>query len=699
MNKSRAPLNVTEVASSLPPDHSPPIQELAKPGCWHRWAVEFASQNDLARAAQFFRHAIVLDPLDPLLRFDFGVALAKAERYTDAISAFSEASRLDPIWSEPIEIQRELNGCLEDHGSLADAGDLLLPMSADESRRFSNLFSPQTDFDTDVSACIDLVAAIDRLYPPHEANPQFIELADRHLKNSALLVAASRRLIGLSGSVHDRASEWMTISDGFAAKRLSLLAVRSTPQFQSLMTAALVLQVLGRHAHALVLIDRAVHERPYDTAALTTRAELLLEVGDTQAGLQQLSLLSHRGTAGARHRWMRATARSTDVDLDREIQELQSLLTANSARAGGAAAAPPQASPVTASPVTASPERRERWQLLYALGWRYEQTAQIDDAFATYAVVSAERKSHFLAKHSVPEDPGLRTAQTIKHYDRQFFESRQGWGVASRRPLFIVGLPRSGTTLVEQILGRHPQVATAGELNDMSIYGRIIGRFHKDGASGVCHDAPHPPALTDLSAARVRELARLHLASLSSLDRHATYVADKMPTNFQLLGMIALMFPGARIIHCVRDVIDTCVSCYRNNLSWPFFDLDAMASYAIAYQSVMDHWKRSLPQQILDVSYERVVEDLEGQSRRMLNFLDLPWDPACLTFYESQRSVRTPSRMQVRRPIYRSSVGAWQSCQRHIKPLLERLTAAQSDTCSIEPHAALFVRSPRTSLA
>ena len=238
-------------------------------------------------------------------------------------------------------------------------------------------------------------------------------------------------------------------------------------------------------------------------------------------------------------------------------------------------------------------------------------------------------------------------------------------------PVFIIGMPRSGTSLVEQILSCHPQVHAAGELRNLMHLGNDLGLgFQKPGPE-VCDSS--------LDRARLTAASVSYLQSLRALAGDATRVTDKMPYNFERLGLIALLFPKARVIHCHRHPLDSCLSCYFLNFyrgNFQTCDLRHMGLYYRQYQRLMEHWRDVLDLAMLEVSYEAHVEDPEKTCREILAFLDLDWDPACLQFHKSERYVRTASRDQVNKPIYRTSVGRWKNYETHIGPLKEALGSA-----------------------
>ncbi len=237
-----------------------------------------------------------------------------------------------------------------------------------------------------------------------------------------------------------------------------------------------------------------------------------------------------------------------------------------------------------------------------------------------------------------------------------------GHGVSATLPVFVLGMPRSGTTLVEQILASHTAVHGAGELNHVQ---RLAGKIG------------YPAAMATLPPAHLAELGQAYLDAVRPLAAGKTYVVDKMTANFMYAGLIRLILPDARIIHCRRDAVDTCLSCYSKlfNAEQSFcYDQAELGQFHLDYQMLMAHWRETLPaSHFLEVDYEAVVADVEAQTRRMLAFLGLPWDPACLAFHDTKRMVKTASVNQVRRPIYRSSAGRWRPHAERLGPLLAAL--------------------------
>lgn len=241
-----------------------------------------------------------------------------------------------------------------------------------------------------------------------------------------------------------------------------------------------------------------------------------------------------------------------------------------------------------------------------------------------------------------------------------------GGGAPSSLPVFVVGMPRSGTTLTEQILASHPDVFGAGEL-----------RYLEHAAMAV---EPFPDAAKAMDAEALRAFGASYVSRLRALSPTATRIVDKMPANFRFVGLIHRALPNAKIIHVRRNPVESCMSCFAQLFAGlPYaYDLSELGRYYRAYAALMAHWRRVLPAgRMLEVDYERLVDDLPGEARRILAYCGLEWHDSCLEFYKTQRPVRTASFAQVRRPIYRSSIGRWHGHHEALKPLLEGLGVSE----------------------
>lgn len=250
----------------------------------------------------------------------------------------------------------------------------------------------------------------------------------------------------------------------------------------------------------------------------------------------------------------------------------------------------------------------------------------------------------------------------------------QGRGPASRLPIFVVGMPRSGTTLVEQILASHPRVHGAGELPDLP---RLVSLLEAETGAVAFPELAAPGSAEIAPRETLARLGTAYLDGLQARAPSAPHIVDKLPSNFLRIGLIRLALPGARIIHVERDPTDTCLSCFSKLFTGDLaftYNLGELGRYYRAYRDLMAHWRQALPPgAMLEVRYEDVVSDLEGQARRLFAHCDIPWNDACLAFHQSRRVVRTASNTQVRRPLYASSVGRWHDFSELTRPLLDIL--------------------------
>ena len=257
-------------------------------------------------------------------------------------------------------------------------------------------------------------------------------------------------------------------------------------------------------------------------------------------------------------------------------------------------------------------------------------------------------------------------------FSPELIRSRARLGNPSEQPIFIVGMMRSGSTLVEQILASHPDAFAAGERPDFN-------EAYKTVRQTLELPETYPETVPLLSDEQIHQVGDEYISRIERLaaGRPALRIIDKMPGNFSAIGLIRLALPNARIIHTVRDPVDTCLSCFSKLFSdnQPFtYDLGELGRYYRAYAQLMEHWRRVLPEEaFLDVQYEELVGDFGNQVRRILDYCGLTWNAACLSFYETSRPVRTASQMQVRQPIYRSSIGRWRPDQSVLRPLLDGL--------------------------
>ena len=314
-------------------------------------------------------------------------------------------------------------------------------------------------------------------------------------------------------------------------------------------------------------------------------------------------------------------------------------------------------------------------QLCNALGFAHENRRDYDRAFHYFS--SGNKKQRALL-HYDPVQTEVTTDRHKEIFTRSFVEQRDGLGAENAAPIFIVGLPRSGSTLLEQILASHSEVDGTHELSDLG---------------AVAHSLPvrstqqrFPENLSVLGDQVWSKLGEEYIKRTLKYRRGAPRFIDKNPNNFFYLGLIRLILPNARIINAKRHPMDSCFGSYKQLFAegQPFtYDLTEIGEYYLQYQRLMDHWHSVMPGFILDVQYEEVVEDVEGQVRRILDFCGLAFEPSCVEFHKTDRAVKTASSEQVRQPIYSSSVNLWSRYQSHLEELSEvlepLLTAHQRD--------------------
>jgi tetratricopeptide (TPR) repeat protein len=313
--------------------------------------------------------------------------------------------------------------------------------------------------------------------------------------------------------------------------------------------------------------------------------------------------------------------------------------------------------------------------LHFALGKAYADVADYERSFHHLSVGNAGKRREVPYDEATALETLARTraTHTREIVDRNCLERNP-----SQVPVFIVGMPRSGSTLVEQILASHRDVHGAGEISD---FGRKMSRL----GGAVAEALVHPEAVSRISDQQLSRLGTNYVESIRAAAPPASRIVNKMLGNFRFVGLIALALPGARFIHVRRDPIDTCVSCFSTLFTEtiPYaYDLAELGRYYRAYESLMEGWRMVLPPgRMLEVRYEAVVADLEGQARRIVEHCGLDWDPTCLQFHRNSRTVRTASMAQVRRPLFKSSVGRWRAYERFIGPLLGQFEPSCAREC------------------
>lgn len=457
-----------------------------------------------------------------------------------------------------------------------------------------------------------------------------------------------------------------------SAEYLAALQLWEHPAFH--FKLALAAWQLGERANAITHLLDAVRLDPKSVALRVELTRRLAMDGQIEAALEQSEIALSLGPNDQTARIFRATVLTDAGQPQAAWSVIHPMLrgpdtpiwAANIyARVASAIGQEPEALELNLKVLERAPAGCEKAPLHFAVAALLDKAGRYDEAFQQARLAHAAKRRPYDPQAEERYVDGLMNVFT-KSMVRCLPRATHG----NSRPVFIVGMPRSGTSLVEQILSSHPAVHGAGELSIL-----------QDIATGL-NNAPWAAgegffgSLEQLSIRRANQLAARYLAKISRANDAATYVTDKFPLNSRNLWLVQLLFPDAHIIHCVRDPLDTCLSCYMTDFASGneyAQDLDTLCRFYHGHENLMRHWKRVLDVPILEVRYESVVENIERQTRRMLGFLRLPWDEGCLRFYEHRRHVATASQAQVRRPIYRSSVARWRHYQRHLAPLIGRL--------------------------
>ncbi len=455
-----------------------------------------------------------------------------------------------------------------------------------------------------------------------------------------------RKAVALRDTVPDYlrslAAACMAANDPDGATRAYRRLLKLNPADRNAACAlSSILTLSGRLDEAVELLEGALESDPDSDMVRGAFAITLQHIGDTERARELLvpfeQQASHHETYAVAYGQL---ARKKKADPVRGIKIIHDTLTRPDV------------------------PHREREGLLFRLADLYDVTDETATAFETY--IAANKVN------APPWDPDSMTRyvdRIAELFKPGCMEEAPKSRNPSEIPVFIVGMPRSGTSLVEQILDCHPEVHGAGELRD-------IGQLMDSLPQKLKTDKNYPECRDLLTTPVLDKLAKAHLSRLKKLDRNASRITDKMPTNFVALSVISQMFPKARVIHCVRNPYDTCLSCFFTSFSFGHrFARDPvhLGRYYADYRRLMEIWRESLDIPIFDVVYEELTANQEEVTRAMIDALGLDWNDACLQFHKSDRYVKTASFDQVRQPMYRSSVARHKRYEAHLGPLREAL--------------------------
>lgn len=403
-----------------------------------------------------------------------------------------------------------------------------------------------------------------------------------------------------------------------------------------------VLERQGKIDDAISHYERTLQIEPDNADAHNNLGNALGSLGKRDAAIRSYKNALHCKSDYAPAHYNLAFTRKYKSVNNEDFQRIESLLERNSL------------------------EDKDAMHLHFALGKIYDDCGAYDKAFAHY------RRGNEIKRKTTEFDANAFedfVSRLMRTFTREFFQERTAFQNSSDIPVFIVGIPRSGTTLVEQIIASHPQVYGAGEVIYFEGAPKMIPKQLQSSLA-------YPDCMTLIDEVTCHLLAEGYLSFLSTQCSTALRITDKLPNNFLHLGLIALVFPNAHIIHCQRHPLDTCLSIYTQNFKRTIayaYELSEIGDFYRQYERLMAYWGATISVPILDVSYEELVQDQYQISYQIIEFLGLDWDDHCLSFYKTDRPVLTASAWQVRQPIYSHSIGRWKHYEAFLGPLKEQL--------------------------
>jgi tetratricopeptide (TPR) repeat protein len=587
------------------------------------------------------RRAVTMDTTNAGGWNNLGIILQEAGQYEESKRCLERVLTLQP---HNADAYNNLGNTCKRLGQLADAEKhwhralALRPHYAEPHSNLSNLLSSQGEYDR----------AAEHARKAIELSPRF---ADAYINLAGVETARSR---------HQEALRWLDALLSFAANHATGLAAK-----------ALTLKKLDRFDEALAAADRALAVAPENAEAHNAQGQILQAMGRTDAALAAYEKAAALpGTAAEQaiiNRAILFMEQGESAKAEAAFKQATDLFPASAAAWFNGADLrkftrqdPAIAAMDSLLNNAENTSANDKMLLHFALGKAY---LDIGDSELAFGHLDAGNR---MKRASVVYDPvatGAWMKQVGQVFSPALLTQMSGLGARSNQPIFVLGMPRSGTTLVEQVLASHPAVQGAGELSFMQGIVNSLGNF--------------PAAVPNLTPEILQQLGAGYLRDIAPLSGGKPFVVDKMPINFVYAGLIRLILPDAHIIHCRRDPVDTCLSCYSKLFTAEqafSYDQRELGEFHLMYQELTAYWGRVLPaSHFIDVDYEAMVDDLEGQARRMLDFLGLPWDPACLNFHQTQRTVRTASVNQVRQPVYKSSAGRWKKHAKQLVPLLNAL--------------------------
>ena len=603
----------------------------------------YCQQGRFEPSADLLRKVISLKPNLYAAHNLLGVALSRLGRSSEALASFECALAIEPRFELALINKGDTLDALGHHADALAEYDKALKVDARNVVTWCNRGTALESLGRDDEAAESFKRALG--IRPNLAEVHFnLANALQRLKRYEEAVSHYRRAVALRpdlalafvnlGRALSSLGRWQEAIDSFT-QALKLGA--ASPQLHEAMATAFV--QLERYEDSLGSLDKVLASDPDHAGALNRKGSLLVilgRLGEAQKCLERAIAVNPRNADN----YVVLSASRRIAGDDPHLKAMEELL---------------------ADATSCSVD--DQLKLRFALGKAYRDVGDHARSFEHFLQGNALKRG-LVAYDEAGAIDGLGRISTV--FTPELMRAKTGHGNPSRQPIFILGMPRSGTTLIEQILASHPEIYGAGERKDA-----------QEALAKVAGAVVYPEVVPNLTPAQLEAIGSAYLVGIGEPAKGALRFTDKMPPNFIYVGLIRLALPNARIIHARRDPIDTCISCFstlfQEQLNYTY-DLGEVGRYYRAYGRLIEHWRQVLsPGAMLEVQYEDVVEDMEAQTRRILDFCDLPWDDACLAFHKSTRPVKTASVVQVRQPIYRSSVGRWHAYRDQLQPLLEAL--------------------------
>lgn len=579
----------------------------------HYLAIALTGAGHLNEAVTHYRKALNVKPHDALVHNNLGFVLQKLDRHEEAARHYRKALSINPNYPQA-------------HDNLGNALQSL--HRAEEAiKHYRQALALRPD---DAGTHNNLASALAAL----NYHEQAIVHCEKALELAPGIVQARMNLANSLGAVQ-------RLQDALLHYQ-KVISIDPT-NIEAYSRSAFVLFQLGRVQETIIQCKKALKIKPDHADSLANLGFALRELGRVDEAIHEFEKAIAISPKKSGFYYALATSKRISAS-DSHFVRMQEL----AGKIG-------------------SLDVESQIELHFALGKAFSDIGDPDRSFHHLRQGNALKR-----QQSVAYDE----SKVLLHFDRvrttftpELLRDKKSGGDPSPVMIFIVGMPRSGTSLVEQILASHPKVFGAGERWEFPELTRGIS-----GPGGT----KFPEAVASMSSEQLGALGAGYLRSIQPLAPGAERIVDKMPSNFFHAGLIHLAVPNARIIHTRRDLCDTAISCFSTlfALGVPYaYDLAELGRYIRAYEKLMDHWRRVLPQgAMIEVQYEELVGNLEKEAKRLIDFCGLEWDDACLSFHKTERPVRTASVIQVRQPIYGSSVGRWRRYEKQLQPFLRALS-------------------------